>query len=482
MKKQVTNAKRKFSRNSKIICIFAAILFFVCAAMSAGYIVADAKVIDPWITQEPWTGGGGGGGGMPSVTVKFSSEHKNEVSHFSTVHSEMKSVTNSDGSTITVEVTSVNTDKYVHTQVYQRPEVGSAGSIDNVLYMIRELESYARDYLTFYQQPVSYNKINNLVLSYIRCIDASYTNMYSSWTDYLVNAWDAICGVNDRSFVGYVAGRDASVSGITCLQFFRSFIQDTSRYNSQDYSDVTSYGLGLKNTLADPLLSGQSIDLLHMFAALDGIFEYTEYSPLAAQLMQEKHNHQRDLISWLGDLQTFASEINRESIAQEKIINYSALLGHIDFNDFVNNNARPENPILSFSAGDMLADIDAMNIAKIFLDSGDNFLSDCIAAYYNEVNVDSSVEGNRYYTFLYTVTVESERSKNDGILENFRREVFNSMNLDYNNETCADHTYYTLNGIDAHLLHSYGSYPDFIYRSYAARLFYDYIIAMSHRF
>lgn len=122
-----------------------------------------------------------------------------------------------------------------------------------------------------------------------------------------------------------------------------------------------------------------------------------------------------------------------------------------------------------------------MNIAKLFLDEG-NLLSDSIAAYYNEVNSDSSAEGNRYYTFLYTVTLECERPQNDGILQNFRREVFNSMNLDYNNGTCTDHTYYNAGGMEMSLMRVNGELPSLEIRSYTARLFYDYVLAMSHRF
>ena len=98
-------------------------------------------------------------------------------------------------------------------------------------------------------------------------------------------------------------------------------------------------------------------------------------------------NPQRDIASWLGDLQSFANELNDvDNIGYMFDYNYS--FGHIDFNEFIN--AQGAYNINTFSAPDLLADLDAMNITKFFLDNAKNSLSDSIAAYYDQMFADSS--------------------------------------------------------------------------------------------
>lgn len=110
---------------------------------------------------------------------------------------------------------------------------------------------------------------------------------------------------------------------------------------------------------------------------------------------------------------------------------------------------------------------------------------------------DGDSNANRYSLFIYTSTIDQgAASSESALLQKFRQEVFKPMNLDYANGTCTDHEYYKPSDMVLSLL-SYTEtngkdengnpitetvLPDISVRSYCARLFYDYIVAMSQRF
>lgn len=367
----------------------------------------------------------------------------------------------------------------------------SYNNIDYIIYMVRELEKLAEDYLldtnaNEEDYTPAQTDINNLVLGYIRGIHKNYTaNGYSGYT----SKWSYICGTPSSSFIKYVNNNGDTGTDITFPAFFASFLSNSSDYNSASYGTVPSKYLEKKYTLSDPLGSQQGIDFLHMIAAIDGIYSETEQNNIVLVTMLGNSTIQHDLVSWLGDLHTFTNDLHDKK--QITYPDYNPSQGHIDFNEQINFESN------KFSAQDLLADIDAMNITKAFLDNPANALSDCLSAYYDTMYSDGDSNANRYSLFIYTSTIDQgAASSESALLQKFRQEVFKPMNLDYTNGTCTDHEYYKPSDMVLSLL-SYTEtngkdengnpitetvLPDISVRSYCARLFYDYIVAMSQRF
>lgn len=394
-----------------------------------------------------------GGGSYSSLYI--ASTHKEEVKNFADV----KDFSN-DYSYFFI-------GDYISHYVSAKPSAtDNYNDMDTVIYMIGELESLAMDYANNNTQTAI-----NLVLGYIRGINRSYSSdIYLG-----VGEWSLVCGGIDEGFISYVATH--SGDGITFPQFFASFLQNNN-YNSDMYGTIDSSFTSKKYLIPDPLGSGQSIDLIHMIASMDGIYAGTGYSSTLCDIGFSDTTFQRDLTSWLGDLQTFTNEI--KSIPSDNFYslqNYPYDNSHIDFNEFVGNGVN------SFSASDLLADLDAYNITKFFLDNNQNMLYKSIRGYYNTVNQDSSTAGNRYYEFIYTSTLEIDDNftLNNSLLSNFQTKVFGYMNLNYNNGSIIDEENYSQSSINFYLMCKQG-YPSFEIRRYSAKLFYDYVLCMSNRF
>jgi len=134
-----------------------------------------------------------------------------------------------------------------------------------------------------------------------------------------------------------------------------------------------------------------------------------------------------------------------------------------------------------------LADVDAMNIAKTFLDDDFNPISSGLSAYYNIIQGDNNYYPNRYKMFISTVTLELENLQGTSLESKFRSEVYQSMNLKLVDGEIVNHSYYVANmylGFGL-LRGSYipliGDMPSVKTRAYTASLFADYIIEMSSR-
>ena len=339
---------------------------------------------------------------------------------------------------------------------------------------VKQVEKSAENYV--YCNKTREN-INNLTLGYIRTIKKDYEGHgdADNFIDELT--WEIICGDSDFNFNLHVQSNDDSLE-LTTSQFFSSYLKSEDDYNFKSHSSQT---LCMGYELPDPLGSGQSIDLIHLFAAIDGIYSSTGRNDLICSSVLGNTTYQKDLVSWLGDLHTFTNQVSNLNININQLRAYDNSYGHIDFNDFVSNG------IDSFSSSDLLADIDAFNIVNFYLNNNVNSLSDAIIAYYTTIQNDSSLIGNRYYAFIYNVTVETELAKTNNLLKDFQNEIYSSMNLNYNNGNVYDYEYYNPNSINLKLLAGayFGdkkNYPSFEVRKYCADLFYSYIVAMSHRF
>lgn len=433
---------------SALIAILITLLCPISSGKAYAYIKDPVSIINP----------GGGGAAREKLTLHVMI-HNSEIKNFATI----------------TEGTIQGYNSIIFPTV-SRPAINSNfNKLDNIIYMIKKLEAYA--------EPLSYAsrmKLNNLVLGYIRGINNNYTgkNERSSTTIFDKSTWgfdywQVIAGYIDCSFATKVQLQEYGEE-ISLSDFFGSYLNSKEDYNSfLNYSSSNNYILGTQK-LSDPLDSYQNIDLIHMIASIDGIYQDSNHNDTICKIMLGNAHFQRDLVSWLGDLQTLAQQMAVKDVDVSKLKNYSFEMGHIDFNNFIGNQTDTE--ITNFSSEDLLADIDAFNITNFFLNFNINSLSDSIIGYYTTVNKDGAEKGNRYSSFIYNVTLELNQPSTGNRELDFINEVCNAMNVKYENGEYTDCKYFS--GYNVELLGEAKNRFDI--RKYCAKLFCDYIISMSH--
>jgi hypothetical protein len=349
-------------------------------------------------------------------------------------------------------------EKFVDVIVEQRQLYND---IDTLIFMVTELEELADDY--------GCSDIKNCVLGYLRSINKNYSD-----TSDLYDKWEVTAGKTDMGFVDYVEAVDGL--GIEFNEYFAQFLLDPEDYNSE-YGYVSSTYKNTGYLLVDPFNGSYStgIDVTHMFASIDGAYEDTKNT------IDLSMNHQQDLAGWLGDLHTFTKKLYTENIDVSTLsLNIDVSSGYsnsnIDFCEWVGVSD------CTFPEEDMLADIDAMNIAKIFLDVEENSLSNSLSAYYNVISGDDSYYPNRYKMFKESVSINAYSSSTSSYYR-FRDEVYRSLNVKYYYGTYSDYSYYSGNfylGFQLLRTGEIGSnLVSYEYREYTSRLFYNYITAMS---
>ena len=474
MKKIVPKKKTRFF-TIVLLCLFA----LAAVILPAASAFAEAKAIHPWITQEPWTGeDGGGGGGDPdeisAITTYVYRGYENELSYLP-LQTNGNNIGDNDYYTL-------ESEEFVNQKVSRPTPSTDYNGIDYVIYMIGELGDLAREYIVKSGREYTMVECNDLILGYIRGINTEYYSHYINGA-----SWSMVAGSIPPDFITYVRDNDEPSGGTLSLaQFFASFLQDAGLYNTL-YGTIDSSYLNKHYLLPDPLGSGQSIDLIHMFAAMDGIYKRT--GQLGTLGVNDNLTGEIDgaeliglpldgLVSWLGDLQTFAKELKYYASDIFRYKTYDSSMGHVDFTQMVNNAS------YAFSSSDLLADVDAMNMVKFYLDNNFNSVAKVLATYYSETPHDDAAVGNRYHQFIYTSTVQNGSGSSDPIAS-FQSNVFTYMNLKYENGNISDSTNYNtdsfLSSLVIDLMIEDGQTPPAHVRSYCAKLFYEYITIMSRR-
>lgn len=259
--------------------------------------------------------------------------------------------------------------------------------LDSLIFVIKEIEKEADNY--------GVSDIRNELLWYVRTMSDKYDS--SNWT--------------------YVAGPSVDISfshyldvdkkhGIYIKDYFYSFLEMHSVQGNSHGYDANNFHTYHKQTgqlfLIDPLCSYNYIDLIHMFASMDGVYGSTGANILFLTI----GNWQRDASSWAGDLQSAAKKkpASTETIDIEEAQMFdnetkSMLVSGATFEE-----AFFERPT-ACPLEDMIADIDAMNIAKHHIDFNNFSVSRNISEYYlHNLN---NYHG-RYVDFLSSSTMDNQ--------------------------------------------------------------------------
>ncbi len=359
--------------------------------------------------------------------------------------------------------------------------------IDSLIFILNELDNFAHEY-----SGCDGNELN-CVLGFVR----STSNEYANTSQAYGGKWGALAGSVNEDFIAYVDDHDGYALEIS--EYFSAFIPtnsndtlyDKALFNEALHGDAYSKyeflnGLeydnnGLKQyKLVDPFNVNSYIDLIHLFASLDGIYNNTGNS------LTFGNSHNRDIVSWGGDLQQMG-DIMRNVNVDYLPTYYDIASGYsninIDFCSFVGYSN------CGFSEDDLLADVDAMNIAITYLDNDVNdTVSVAFSSYYNLINYDDSYLPNRYKMFLKTV-IDTIELDNHGVsdIEKFKQEVYFNMDVLPDNNSYKN--YYIILGstyVGYGLLRGSawplaGELPDVELRGYLADLFIDYICNMASR-
>jgi len=374
-------------------------------------------------------------------------------------------------------------DKYVEEIITERTLYND---IDSLIFILNELDNFAHAYNGCANDEL------NCVLGYVRSINVNYSNT----SELYGGNWNVMAGDVDEGFIDYVDDNDGTALEIS--EYFSAFVPTSSQdtlydkalYNEDLFGDAYSQyefliGSGYDNNglkqykLLDPFNYQSYIDLIHLFASMDGIYENTGKS------LELGNNHQRDILSWGGDLQQMAYTIRNVDVASlPEYIDYGSGYANVsvDFCDLVNFDS------CGLSEDDLLADIDAMNMVITFLDNDVNDrVSLAFSAYYNVIGGDDSYKPNRYKMFLETITDTIELSNNGNTTtEKFKQEVYITLDVlpngdSYKNYDFTGYTYVGYGLLRGSFVPFAGTLPNVNLRGYLADTFIEYILDMSTR-
>ncbi len=265
--------------------------------------------------------------------------------------------------------------------------------LDSLLFITTEIESFVDGY--------GMSDVKNETLAYIRTLSNNYLNDFH----YNLDLWVIFAGSFDILLFNLIDSNNQH--GIYFADYFYSFLS----YADRNWS-LHGYNLAMLSNyhsqpfyLVDPLYSYNSIDLIHMFASLDGVYSGTGASPLLDMIGY----WQKDIVSWAGDLQSSASN------EAGQILENGGTFERVFF-----------DTQSACSSEDMIADIDAMNVAKFYLDLSNYNVSECISEYY-KYNINNY--HGRFDDFLWSSTRDNQ-GFSGSVNEIFENKVFLFLGAD----------------------------------------------------
>jgi hypothetical protein len=270
--------------------------------------------------------------------------------------------------------------------------------IDSVSYALFVLEKESRMTNT-----LSNNDLNNITLGYLRSFRKDYSGDKGTYTETKEMGWRVLAGLSESVQNSWSRIEAKRAYHDSVRDFFARYAE-SDRYYSKKHGE-TNASVGWKNSinaLPDPCGDGD-IDIIHLFASIDGALKYTYFqSTEEAGRLLFPGNMNHDILGWGGDLQ---------SCMQNEI--------PFQINTYNSFDAILEKEGSPFSISDLLADIDAFNIAKR-CDDGLT-LHAAFTDYYDSIQADHS---KRYRDFVDNVVMEKTYDSWNGTKEElFRMEV-----------------------------------------------------------
>ena len=349
--------------------------------------------------------------------------------------------------------------KYFYLTSKENPKIVSVALnnsyIDELRNKIVVAENTAITYEAFLLNPDPF-VMDNYVLGYLRSFNKNYTGEGNSYSHFI--EWNIVAGALPPA--AYISTVDA-IQG--CKDYFSRFVNE-SNYSSYYHGARPKNLSNNADYFVDPVSSNQRIDLIHLFAALDGCYDRTntygsQITDIYPVALFPQYTH--DLISWAGDLQQAADYI------QENQNKFN--LNSDEFSNIGNNEAT------GCSFEDILADMDAVNIADKFL-TGPGRVSDAIGEYYPRIY------SNGYRTSRFIDGVLSDKNKNwsGDRYHQFEQEIYDAMGLKWNGSNwVTSDEYNSANIVQENrfkILHNKNA--DEKVRKYVARSFVKYVLTL----
>ncbi len=356
-------------------------------------------------------------------------------------------------------------DKYVEKIVESRT---INNDVDSLRFMVNELEDEAKK--------INSNEYKNIALGYIRSFNPNYV------TGYYGN-WSLIAGSLDEEAINKINNQEKQKLGLRFNEYFAQFMSftkstgeyDDSKYNKNLHGEVREQFRNKEKRpirLIDPASKTKGIDVIHLFASIDGIYCKTQklnYAKIGNNRME------RDIVSWNGDLQQAAKNIYPLTLGE------NPKLSSDDFKKECNQKMK-----LIFSGNyecsedDILADIDAMNITKLFVDHDNTTIAAALSGYYELIYKN---EKKRFKTFVKTILIDEEKMSsiiNKTEIERFELEVANQFNISIQKK--GDVNEYSRNSfLDEELfvgfkfMRNNGKIPDTDVRIFVVKSFIEYV-------
>ncbi len=276
--------------------------------------------------------------------------------------------------------------------------------------------------------------MNNAVLGYVRSFNSNYVTDGAS----VDLAWVATAGTVDPRLTALIDNMK------DCRGYFSNFV------SNRNYCSVMHPTTSLMNPHADergndsnyfsyfrdPVTNRHKIDLIHMFASMDGCYDWTLFDAkkgLYAPTIFPSLTH--ELVSWAGDLQQAANAIQSKIDNNEDTFDL-AELSKCSFEDIMSGD-------YGCSESDIYADIDAVNITDLYL-TGPGRTSDSLRDYYGSVHNDTQ----RINYFVDAVMRGKDGLWTGTKNQRFVKEIYDALGLVYSDGTVTESTaYYTSNAI-----------------------------------
>ena len=356
-------------------------------------------------------------------------------------------------------------DKYVEKIVESRM---ITNDVDSLRFMVNELEDEAKK--------INSNEYKNIALGYIRSINPEYVTGY-------YGSWSTISGSLDEEAINKINNQEKQKIGLRFNEYFAQFMSFTnstgeyneSQYNKNLHGEVREQFRNKEERpirLIDPASKTKCIDVIHMFASIDGIYCKTQK---ISYFKVGNNRMERDIVSWNGDLQQAAKNIYTLTLGE------NAKLSSDDFKKECNQKMKlifSDN--YECSEDDILADIDAMNLTKLFVDHDNTTIAAALSGYYELIY---NNEQKRFKTFIKTILIDEEKMssiKNKTEIERFESEVANQFNISIQKKD--DVNVYSQNDFNDEelfvgfkLMRKNGKIPDTDVRIFVVKSFIEYV-------